>query len=188
MDPELLGGCIALVPPPEPFALAPRKGWEQALVGCPCGGETFRLIGWPRATTGGPGGLLWRTFSRAFREVHAALRPIESEEAPFLLPLEAVCERCRRAAMLFDRDPVPERVPAASRSLPREAYRCRTCRRAAFAVVVAWAAGPFARHRAAAEVEVHCRACRQAARVAAVDARPGEREQRLDRLYGRCES
>lgn len=184
MDGALLGGCLALASTPERFALPPRAGWEQTLVGCACGGESFRLIGWPRATTG-RGGPLWRTFTRAFREVHAALQPTVSDDPPFLLPLTVVCERCGREALLLDRDPVPERMPEEARALPREAHRCRSCRRSAFAVAVAIAAGPLAQDRAAAEVLVRCRACRQPARVAAVDARPGERERRLDLLYGR---
>ena len=187
MDRELLGGCLALASTPERFALPPRAGWEQAQVGCACGGDAFRLIGWPHAAIA-RGSLLWRTFSRAFREVHAALQPTEPVEAPFLLPLTVVCERCGREAWLLDRDPIPGRMPPEARDRPREAHRCRSCRRSAFAVVVALAAGPIATDRAAAEVRVRCRACGQAACLAAVDARPSERERRLDQLYGRREA
>lgn len=184
MDPLLVDGCLALDPVAGPFEALRRPGWEQARLACPCGGDAFRVIGWPRAAVG-RGGSFWRTFGRVFREVRAAMEPPERAESPFFLPLTAVCEGCGREARLFDRDPIPGRLPSEQRTLPREAHRCRVCRRDTFALAVAVCAGEDRRDGAAAEVRAHCRACHHTARLAWSDARPSEREQRLDLLYGR---
>jgi hypothetical protein len=184
MDPLLVGGCLALDPVAGPFEGLRLEGFEQAQLACACGGDAFRVIGWPRAAAG-RGNAFWRTFARVFREARAAMEPPERARPPFFLPLFAVCEACGREASLFDRDPVSGRLPPEERSLPRESHRCRVCRRGSFSLAVAIAAGRDARDGAAVDVRAHCRACHRTDRLAWSDTRPSEREQRLDLLYGR---
>ncbi|MBK7949950.1 MAG: hypothetical protein IPK00_14655 [Deltaproteobacteria bacterium] len=184
MDPLLVGGCLARDPAAGPFERLGLEGFEQARLVCACGSDAFRVIGWPRAAVG-RGNAFWRTFARVFREARAAMEPPDRGQPPFFLPLFAVCEACGHEAPLFDCDPVPGRLPAEARSLPRESHRCRVCRRSAFALDVAIAAGRDARDGAAALVRAHCRACHRTDRLAWSDTRPSEREQRLDLLYGR---
>jgi len=187
VDRELVGNFTMIEAAAAPFEFERGAGWESALLECACGGDAFRLIGWPRAAVGS-GGVLWRTFARVFREVRAAMEPPARGESPYLLPLFAACEACGREAGLFDRDAVAGRLAQELRHLPRESLRCRACRRGAFTIGVAVggaAEGALPRDGKAVEVRARCVACHRTARVAWSDARPSAQAQRLDLLYGR---
>lgn len=184
MDDRLVDSCPTYGGVGASFGFDPESGWERRRLGCACGGESFRLIGWPRAALA-PGGAFRRTFSRVLSEVRAAVRPPDAQDSFYGFPVFALCEACGREARLFDGDPVPDRLDAARRGLPRESFRCRVCRRSAFAVALALAEDPSDRQRAAAEIRVRCTACLRSQRVAWADGRASEQQRRLDRLYGR---
>lgn len=183
MDRELVGGFRSEAAT-APFDFERGAGWDCARLACECGGPSFRIVGWPRSA-GGRGGVVWQTFSRAFREARAAFAPNAALEPLFGLPLSATCERCGREGLLLDHERVPGRIPAERRALPRESYRCRVCRRGAVAITVAFSDGQPPRGGAAVEVHVHCIACHRSARIAGSDSRASEQEQQLDLLYGR---
>ena len=182
----LAGGCRTLIGATSKFEFETNDDpdWERAALACPCGGESFRVVGWPWAAVG-PGGAVRRTLGRVLREARAALAVDAALNSLFWLPLSVVCESCGREAKLLDGEALPGRLVASDRSLPRESHRCRVCRRSAFAVAIALAQGSDPRDRAAVEIRGHCVACHRATRIAFFDARPGEQERRLDLLYGR---
>jgi len=184
MDGALVGSCRTLALGAEPFAPARTAGWEHARLACDCGGESFRLIGWPRAAVGG-GGALFRAFARVLREARAAMEPPERAVSPWCLPLSAGCERCGRETLLFDDERIPGRLPPDLRRLPRESLRCRVCRRGVFGIAVAIAEGELPRDAAAVDVHARCEACHRTARVAWSEPGASEQARRLDRLYGR---
>lgn len=161
-----------------------RSGWEQVGLACECGGSAFRVVGWPRGAAGS-GGVLWQTFSRAFRETRAVLQSAVADRPMFELPLSAVCEACGREVSLLDDPCISDRMPADRRDLPRESFRCRVCRRGTVSIRVGCCDGAPPRGGAAFEVRVDCLACRRTALIAAADSRASEQQQRLDRLYGR---
>lgn len=133
----------------------------------------------------------------------------EPLESPFRLPVYLQCDACGREESILA-DPGLA-TPAGGNGFdpsraPREAYRCRACRRACVDLVVGLDgfefrsgvdgadrisdAGPDAKAagapaRGAAEVVARCQACRRDARLAWADARPSVQELRLDALYGR---
>jgi hypothetical protein len=117
----------------------------------------------------------------------------EPVESPFLLPLEVECDRCERRASLFDGLAIGGAMPPSGSTMPREAYRCRSCRRGRVALVVGVTAGSeetFALEVDCGEVQAvelfaRCHACRRQSRVAWADARPSDQQARLDLLYGR---
>lgn len=188
MDRELVAG-FRIEPPAATPGFDRRAGWEQVGLACECGRSAFRIVGWPCGGMGpggmGRGGVLWQTFSRAFRETRAVLRNAAADQPMFELPLSATCEACGREIVLLDDPRVPGRMPIEHRRLPRESYRCRVCRRGAVSIGIAFCEGAPPRGGAAVEVHVDCLACRRTARIAAVDSRASEQQQRLDRLYGR---
>lgn len=190
MDGSFAGGCRLRELPAAEFELEAEAvgedgvGWERALLACPCGSESFRVIGWPWSAVG-PGGALRRTLARVLRETRAALT-LDSSDAPlFWLPLFGVCEACGREARLLDEASLPGRLAEPARSLPRESHRCRVCRRGTFRLAIAVGCGADPRDRAAGEIRAHCCACHRATRLAFADARPSEQSRRLDLLYGR---
>ncbi len=183
MDRELVAGFrIETSAAPPDFER--RTGWEHCGLACECGRSAFRVVGWPRGGSG-PGGVVWQTFARAFRETRAVLRSGSADEPMFELPLSAACEACGREIVLLDDPRVAGRMPAERRDRPRESYRCRVCRRGAVSIRIACCDGGPPRGGAAFEVHVDCVACRRTARIAAADSRASEQQQRLDRLYGR---
>ncbi len=183
MDPAFVGDC-RLEPAAPPPGFAGGAGWEHVRVVCDCGGAAFRVIGWPRGE-GASGGVLWQTFSRAFREARAAFDPDTASTPMFALPIGAACEACGHERLLLDDARVPGRIAAPERGRPRESYRCRVCRRSAVSIRIASVLGQPPRGGAAVEVHVHCLACHRSARIAGADSRASEQQQRLDRLYGR---
>ena len=88
---------------------------------------------------------------------------------------------------------VGERMPgcltAAKRAEPKEAIRCRVCRRSMMELVVgvdrAAVDGERVAHRSAVEVVSRCHSCHRQARIAWSDARRSKQEIKLDLLYGR---
>ncbi len=120
----------------------------------------------------------------------------EPTESPFALPLILQCVVCDLEGEILSN--VQLRIPPVSSAppQPREAYRCRVCRRSAVELVVGisktylpgetpndQAREPA--HVSAAEVVARCVACRRASRIAWFDNRPTSQELRLDLLYGR---
>lgn len=193
MDREIFDGWRTLEA--APLTGAPRadgrdEDWEHVRLACRCGGDGFRIVGWPRAASA-VGGVFRRSFTRVFREVRAAMQPPESAESPFRLPLFVACDRCGDERALLDRESVPGRIANEHRHLPRESLRCRVCRRGRFAVDVSLAGlatsagGRGSAEGAAVEVRAHCRACHHTTRIAWADERPSEQALRLDLLYGR---
>jgi len=107
----------------------------------------------------------------------------EPAESPFAFPLTLKCARCAREDEIFSDEGFGSSGAGSAESRPREAYRCRACRRAVVELVVGVTnSEPL---RAAAEVVARCRACQREARIAWYDARPSSQELRLDHLYGR---
>lgn len=166
---------------------------------CPCGGDVFRLSGWPRLALG-TGGYLWQTLLRVWREAREPMNGGEPEQSPFLLPVTLECDRCGRTAPLFERTGLASELDRLDRVPPRESYRCRVCRRGRVALVVGLSdpatdpksarigeSAQWSRQagRHAVEVVARCHACRRQARIAWADARPSPQERRLDALYGR---
>jgi hypothetical protein len=76
-------------------------------------------------------------------------------------------------------------MPEASRREPREALRCRGCRRGSFALSAGFAEDPAKPSRIDVEIVSRCLACEREGRIAWSHARPSEQEVRLDVLYGR---
>ena len=154
---------------------------------CPCGAERFRASGWPQSAAGS-GSYFWRTLARVWREARLPVREGEPIESPFALPLQLECDACGRDGALFAGAAWEALQHAEAAAEPREAYRCRVCRRAVVEIVVGISEsggvedGPMG---FAGEVVARCAACRRQARIAWRDVRPSPQELRLDRLYGR---
>lgn len=151
---------------------------------CPCGSEAFRVLGWPRITTG-RGGLFWRSVTRVFRETRQPMEEGELLESPFWLPLRLHCERCDRETGLLDHALVADRLSDSGREEPLESYRCRVCRRGRMSLMVGTAVDAATPERADFVVVARCRACVRESRVAWSHGRPSEQEMKLDALYGR---
>lgn len=185
---SIAGGCRRVALPASKFELEGEPegdaDFERAALACPCGGEGFRVIGWPWAAVG-PGGMLRRTLGRVLREARAAMTLDRPATSLFWLPLTAVCIACSREAILLDDAALPGRIAESARGLPRESHRCRVCRRGEFSLAIGVARGADPRDRAACEIRAHCRACHRATRLAFADARPSEQARTLDLLYGR---
>jgi hypothetical protein len=160
---------------------------------CPCGGGLFRLAGRARLAFEGPGGFFWRTLRRIWAEARQPMESGEPVESPFLLPLEVECNRCDRRAPLFEGLANGGSMPPPESKTPREAYRCRSCRRGRVALVVGVTTAseegfPVDVERdevQAVELFARCHACRRQTRVAWADGRPSDQQARLDLLYGR---
>ncbi|MBW2423006.1 MAG: hypothetical protein JRG86_02090 [Deltaproteobacteria bacterium] len=160
---------------------------------CPCGSGLFRLTGRARLAFEGRGGFFWRTLRRIWAEARQPMESGEPVESPFLLPLELQCDRCGRRALLFDELEIGGAMPSPGSTTPREAYRCRSCRRGRVALVVGVTTGSEEDFDVevergevqAVELFARCHACRRQARVAWADARPSDQQARLDLLYGR---
>ena len=179
----------------------PDAEMEYWALACSCGGRVLRVSGRPRATRG-TGSYFWRSVARVWREARVRTEGGELLESPFMLPLWLRCERCgdespilrtvAEGGVPLEGDGVASRD---EREEPREAFRCRACRRGGVDLVVGVCApegfeADSAHERTsdaplAAEVLVRCRACDHKARIAWFDRRPSEQEVRLDLLYGR---
>ena len=166
----------------------PDREMAYCALRCPCGGEVFRLTGWPRLASG-RGGFFWRSVTRVWREARLTTRDGELVDSPFWLPISTCCHGCGREETLFDGERMPECVTAAERAEPREAVRCRVCRRGQMELVVgvdrAAAEGERVAHPSAVEVVSRCHSCHRQARIAWSDARRSKQEIQLDLLYGR---
>jgi hypothetical protein len=196
VDQELFAGfrvIEAALPAVAPSPAGWGEGWSHVRLACACGGDAFRIVGWPR-TVSTVGGAFRRSWARVMGEVRAAMAPPESAESPFLLPLFAACDRCGEELAVLDRDLVRGRLASEHRHLPRESVRCRVCRRGLFVIGISlawgtWKAGDTrdagAGDGVAVDVCVDCRACHHSTRIAFCDERPSEQALRLDLLYGR---
>lgn len=151
---------------------------------CGCGSAAFRVTGWPRITTG-RGNLFWRSVTRVFRETWQPMENGEPLESPFFLPIFARCDACGREARLLDSEAVVGRLEEAGQREPREAFRCRVCRRGPMDLAIGEASDAADPGRADFELVARCRACERESRVAWSEGRPSEQEVRLDLLYGR---
>ena len=109
----------------------------------------------------------------------------EPVESPFWLPVFVRCEACGVEETLLDGEPVVVRMPEARRKEPREAYRCRVCRRGLVELAVGEASDPHSPKRADYEIVAHCSSCHRQGRIAWSRGLPSEQEVRLDVLYGR---
>lgn len=168
-----------------PFAPErPTADLGYALVRCDCENRVFHVTGWPRVVAG-RGGFFWRTLTRVWREARQTTADGEWIESHFALPLLIQCRACGTDETLFDEDLVPDRLDAAGRSAPREAYRCRACGRGLFEIVAGRSPAEPRRPADVVEVHVRCDRCRQQARVASSVRPDAERRARLDLLYGR---
>jgi hypothetical protein len=112
----------------------------------------------------------------------------EPTESPFELPLLLSCAECGHGGEILAS---PREAPDVA-SQPREAYRCRVCRRAVVELVLGLAGNVASdpepeqlTHGAAAEAVARCISCRREARIAWLDDRPSSQQIRLDSLYGR---
>jgi hypothetical protein len=212
--PRTIDGWIA--DPQLPHFSPERRDAEMSYLAlrCRCGGEVFRVAGWPRAALG-QGAYFWRSFMRVWREARQPMSGGEPVESPFLFPLMLRCDRCDRQGPLFasygKRGEAIEGAPV-DPVQPRESYRCPACRRGRVELVIGVtpdrpgaettdgsavrAAGTgqgesdaegarIAADGGAVEVVARCHACRREARVAWADARPSPQQIRLDQLYGR---
>lgn len=123
-----------------PFAPEhPAAGMHYAGLVCGCDAQVFRLYGCPRSVVG-RGGHLWRSLVRVWHEARLPMTAEEPGRSPFLLPIFLDCERCGRSAPLFDESGLPERIGPEALPQPREAYRCRACRRGRVVLAVGWTA------------------------------------------------
>ncbi len=109
----------------------------------------------------------------------------EPVESPFRPPLFVRCLDCDREAILLDHPSVEDAMPEAARDEPREALRCRSCRRGRFALCVGFAEDAADEARLDLELVSRCQACHREGRIAWSRGRPSEQEVRLDLLYGR---
>jgi hypothetical protein len=162
---------------------------------CPCGATEFRVSGRPQVTSGS-GSYFWRTLTRVWREARQATRDGEPVDSPFSLPLALECAACGRKEEIFSTAQWEAVRPRVIESQPREAYRCRACRRAVVELVIGIVgfdapidepsdhAKPMASD-GAVEVVARCQACKREARIAWSDRRPSHQEVQLDVLYGR---
>lgn len=178
-----------------------------ALLRCPCTSRRFRVSGWPRVVSGS-GGFFWQSVTRVWREARQRTLDGEAVDSPFALPLLlecAVCDRKQDLPIASDSaranpSPAMREVHArtAFEARPREAYRCRVCRRAVVEVVLGRTGGdelpsgseatssdPVSGSGTAIEVVARCAACRREGRIAWLDERPSSQQVRLDLLYGR---
>jgi hypothetical protein len=140
----------------------------------------------------GPGGQFWRTLARVWREARQTRHDGEPLESPFWFPLWLRCDECGCEDRLFELPDLVGRLDSAAQLAPREAYRCRVCRRGSVEVVVGvagfddtQATHANAPDQAVVEVITRCLTCRRQARIAWSDGRPTSQEMRLDHLYGR---
>lgn len=184
MDPRLVDDLE--VRPSLPPANLPggSDDFDWFTLRCACGGVAFRLLGWPRITTG-RGGLFWRSLARVFREARQPMEAGELLESPFWLPMRARCEDCERSALVLDHERVSQRLATDSRAEPVESHRCRVCRRGKMALVLGHASDPSLPERADFVLVARCLACLRESRVAWSRGRPSEQEVALDLLYGR---
>lgn len=167
------------------FALErPNGKMVYCALRCPCGGDVFRLTGWPRIVSG-PGGFFWRTLTRVWREARLAMQDGEPSDSPFWLPITPRCERCGREESLLDAEGIASRMALDKREEPREAYRCRVCGRGRVEIVIGTTSGGRVDTPAAVEVIARCHGCHYQARVAWWDDPRSARMIRLDLLYGR---
>ncbi len=164
---------------------------DYRVLRCPCGSRSLRLSGWPRVAAG-RGGQFWRTLTRVWREARQTLQGGEPLESPFWLPLWLRCDECGREDRLLESPDLVGRLDPEAQLEPREAYRCRICRRGSVEVVVGVAgfdvtesALANAGDRGAVEVIALCLTCHRQARIAWSDGRPSSQEIQLDHLYGR---
>lgn len=102
---------------------------------CPCGANAFRASGWPLVASGS-GNQFWRTLARIWREARHTTLDGEPVDPPFALPLFLQCDECGRNEELFAGVDWAAHDMPNDESKPREAYRCRGCRRARVEVVV----------------------------------------------------
>lgn len=200
---------------PNPADVVPARrddGMAYRWLRCTCGSDGFRVAGWPQIADGA-GSYFWRAVSRVWREARQPQQDGEPVESPFAFPLSLECAACGRSGeLLAGRDGEDLHAPGA-KAQPREAYRCRVCRRAVVAIVVGTAvestleadaeafrtradrAGPNAgdgdtrgsgsEAPLAVDVFARCQTCRREARIAWSDRRPTAQEVQLDLLYGR---
>jgi hypothetical protein len=180
--------CDPSLPAFSPERIDPEmKYWALR---CSCGGSVFRASSRP-IVVAGEGGYFWRTLRRAWREARQETHAGEPVESPFALPVSVACDACGYEQEIFEA-PAPEGDASfVGEGDPREAYRCRVCRRARVELVIgststdALSAEIAAPPNAAAEVVARCHACQREARIAWGDARPTHQEVKLDYLYGR---
>jgi hypothetical protein len=151
---------------------------------CGCGGCAFRVTGWPQVAMGG-GGFFWRSVMRVFREARLPMEEGDLAESPLWLPVTVGCCDCEREALVFEGEGVVGRLPVERHDEPREALRCRVCRRGFFELVAGEAADLGAAARVDLELVARCRACHRENRVAWSIGRPSAQEVSLDLLYGR---
>ncbi len=158
---------------------------------CPCGSRSLRVSGWPRLA-GGPGGQFWRTLARVWREARQTQQDGEPPESPFWLPLWLRCDACGREDRVLESPALVGRQGPEAQLEPREAYRCRICRRGSVEVVVGVAGFDVTEStranvgdQGAVEVITYCLTCHRQARIAWSDGRPSSQELQLDHLYGR---
>ena len=109
----------------------------------------------------------------------------EPVESPFRPPLFVRCVECDAEVRVLDHAAVADAMPAGSRGEPREALRCRSCRRGHFALCAGFAQDAADPARIDLEVVSRCEACHREGRIAWSHGRPSEQEVRLDLLYGR---
>jgi hypothetical protein len=162
---------------------------------CPCGASGFRVSGRPQVASGS-GSYFWRSLTRVWREARQITHDGEPLESPFALPLALECAACGRREDIFSGTDREASGARASDPQPREAYRCRVCRRAVVELVIGVVGreasideprGHSTQHPSdgAAEVVARCQACEREARIAWSDHRPTHQEVQLDVLYGR---
>lgn len=175
-----------MVDPSSPVFAPARATADLCYAGlaCPCGGVVFRINGWPRVALG-RGGFFWRSVTRVWREARTSLDQGDPLESPLLPPIFVRCVACESEALLLDHDGVADAMPASDRSEPREALRCRSCRRGRFALSAGFAEDPADARRIDLELVSRCEACHREGRIAWSRGRPSEQEVRLDLLYGR---
>lgn len=180
----------------------PDREMDYRALRCPCGGESFRLTGWPRILSG-KGGFFWRSVARVWRETRLPMQDGGEEVAsPFWLPISTCCHGCDLEQTLLNDERVAGRMAPAERVGPKEFVRCRVCRRGLFKIVVGVSRGAVLGQHVqvgsdsnvnvnievnAINVEVlsHCRSCHLQARIAGSVDQRSEQEIQLDLLYGR---
>lgn len=184
MDPALLGDLDAMPTPPPATVGRPAEDYAYATLRCRCGHERFHLSGWTRIATDG-GGFFWRSLTRVFREARVLMDDGEPAESPFWLPVFLRCDACGRESALADREGLAGRLPDERRGEPREAFRCRACRRGSVEVALGVAEDAARAERVDLEVIARCHRCTRVHRLAWSRGRPSDQEVRLDLLYGR---
>ena len=168
---------------------------EYSALRCPCGATEFRISGRPQVTSGS-GSYFWRTLTRVWREARQITQDGEPLDSPFSLPLGLECAACGRKEEILRAADSDVLLPQSIESQPREAYRCRACRRAVVQLVIGVVGletliderpghpTPLS-SGGAVEVVARCKACKREARIAWSDQRPTHQEVQLDVLYGR---